>query len=53
MPVLIWQDAQTAVDLGFNERHWHFVMRRGAEIVERRQFNDSTFAPVVEQLLAE
>lgn len=36
-----------------DERHVHYVMRRGLEITHRRQFNDSTWAPALQEALDE
>lgn len=52
MPVLIWQDAMLPEQLALDQRHVHLVMERGAKIVHRAQFNDRTFRPVIEELLA-
>ncbi len=53
MPVLIWQNEQTPIDLGLDDRHVNFVMERGAKIVYRAAFDDAYFRPVIEQLLAQ
>ena len=52
MPVLMDRSGQLS-SVGLDNRHVHLVMRRGAEIVFRDQFNDSRYRAAIRATLDE
>lgn len=52
MPVWVYATDDAAGDAGLDERHVHLVAERGAKIVHRAQFEDSSFVAAIEAALA-
>lgn len=52
MRVLYPKNYQVLPEAGLSGRHFHYVLSQGARVFHKRQFNDNTFEPALQQALS-